>query len=272
MRAARRASCARRQRRAGFQPATAPVRAPARARRHSTAGLTLMEVLIAVTLLSLLSTGMVMAMRIGLNVYAKANTRLMNNRRVAGAQRILEQELQGLLPVVTTCAGQPVKFGFFQGEPQTMRLATTFSLDQGWRGQPQLAGLQVIPGQDGQGVRLVVNELRYTGPRAAGAFCAGMSYDPQLSRPVFHFLPIEANANSFVLADKLAYCRFSYYGPARDPHLPPVWTTQWAGPGWPQGVRVDMAPLVPDSAGLQPITVVAPISVYRSPEVAYDDH
>lgn len=56
-------------------------------------GVTLLEVLIAVTLLSLLSVAMVLAMRIGLNSYERAGTRLMDNRRVAGAQRILQDEI-----------------------------------------------------------------------------------------------------------------------------------------------------------------------------------
>ena len=231
-----------------------------------------MEVLVAVTLLSLLSTGMVMAMRIGLNVYSKTTTRLMDNRRVAGAQRILEQELQGLLPVVSTCAAMPIKFGFFQGEAQNMRLVTSFSLQQGWRGKPQLIGLLVIPGENDQGVRLVVNELSYTGPLTAGSLCTGMTTDLQLGRPIFHFLPLQPNANSFVLADKLAYCRFSYYGPGRDPNQPPIWTAQWAGTGWPHGIRVEMAPLTPDPSRLQPITVMAPIAIFRSPEVQYDGY
>lgn len=243
-----------------------------RSRRRATAGLTLMEVLVAITLLSLLSTGMVMAMRIGLNVYSKTTTHLMDSRRVAGAQRILEQQLQGLLPVVSTCAAMPLKFGFFQGEPATMLVVTSFSLQQGWRGRPQLVELTIIPGENDQGVRLVVNEIPYTGPRPAGALCTGMTTDPQLGRPIFHFLPVQPNPDSFVLADKLAYCRFSYYGPGRDPEKPPIWTTQWSGPGWPRGIRVEMAPLAPDPARLQPITVMAPISIFRSPEIQYDDN
>jgi len=55
-----------------------------------TAGVTLMELLIAVMLLSLLSVGLLFALRIGLNTYSKAQGKLMDNRRVAGAQRILE--------------------------------------------------------------------------------------------------------------------------------------------------------------------------------------
>jgi len=241
-------------------------------RRRRQRGLTLIEVLVAVTLLSLLSTGMVMALRIGLNVFAKANGRLMDNRRVAGAQRVLEQELEGLMPVVAPCAGVlNLKFGFFQGEPLNMRLVSTFSLDQGWRGRPQLLALMVIPGDEGQGIRLVVNETPYTGPLSAGALCAGQAPDPLTGRPLFRFLPMQPDAASFVLADKMAYCRFSYYGPGRSPNDPPLWSPQWHGPGWPWGIRVEMAPLQPDLARLQPITVMAPINIFRAPEIQYDD-
>lgn len=241
-------------------------------RRRRSAGVTLMEVLIAVTLLSLLTTGMVLAMRIGLNVFAKTNTRLMDNRRVAGAQRVLEQELAGLVPVVAACAGAPSKFGFFQGEPANMRLVTTFSLGQGWRGQPQLIELMVIPGEEGQGVRLIVNEIPYTGPRSAGAFCTGAGVDPMLGRVVFHFLPIRPTPDSFVLADRMAYCRFSYYAPGRTEADPPVWVTQWPGPKWPYGIRIEMAPLQPDPSRLQPITVMVPITIFRAPDIEYDDY
>ena len=41
------------------------------------AGVTLMEVLIAVTLLSLLSVGMLFAIRIGLSTFGKTNDKLM---------------------------------------------------------------------------------------------------------------------------------------------------------------------------------------------------
>src|SRR6185295_16876718 len=120
------------------------------------AGVTLMELMIAVTLLSLLSVGLLFALRIGLTAYSKTQTRLMDNRRVAGAQRILEQQLEGMMPVVAPCGAGPQGGGtntaFFQGEPQTMRLVSTFSLQQAWRGQPQILEVFQIPGADGRGV------------------------------------------------------------------------------------------------------------------------
>jgi prepilin-type N-terminal cleavage/methylation domain-containing protein len=228
-------------------------------------GVTLLEVLIAVTLLSLLSVAMFMAMRIGLNSFAKADTRLMDNRRVAGAQRIVEDEIEGMMPVMATCVGAAGGAGpripFFQGEPEVMRLVSAFSLQGGWRGQPQILEMFVIAGENGRGVRLVANETLYTGPLGAGRFCTG----PR------QFVPVNAGALSFVLADKLAYCRFAYLVPAASPGQLPQWKQLWTAPTWPLAVRIEMAPLEADPARVQPISVVAPVRVHRNPEIQYED-
>jgi hypothetical protein len=140
-----------------------------------------MEVVIAVTLLSMLSVGMLAAIRMGFDALHKTNTRLMENRRVAGAQRVLEQELGGFMPVKALCSRPnppPTPFVFFQGQPQSMRLVSTYSLEEAWRGQPRILELQVIPGDEGRGVRLIVNEIPYTGPLSAGQSCLGMGPIP----------------------------------------------------------------------------------------------
>jgi hypothetical protein len=234
-------------------------------RRRPTAGVTLMELLIAVVLLSLLSVGLMFALRIGFNAYSKTQTRLMDNRRVAGAQRILEQELEGLVPVVAQCGGGAEGGGtpaaFFQGEPDTMRLVSTFSLQGAWRGQPQILEVFVIPGADGRGVRLVVNEIPYQSPQAAGSSCLGPH----------KFFAASAGEKSFVLADKLDFCRFSYLEQPPDINSPLHWVPRFAGEDWPRAVRIEMAPLDPDPSRVQPITVVAPIHIMRRLEIPYAD-
>ncbi len=232
-------------------------------------GVSLLEVLIAITLLSLLSVGMLMSMRIGLQAFTKTDERLMENRRVAGAQRILEQQIEGLLPVTAGCApqgGPGVKFAFFGGTPNSLRLVSGFSLQGGWRGQPQILEMFVIPGDQGRGVRLVVNELPYTGPVSAGRFCVGIE---EGAIPIF--APPQAGPASFVLADQLAGCRFSYLVSARNPDEPDTWQPVWDRRGWPKAVRVEMAPLEPNPARLQPTTLTAPIRIYRSLELVYAD-
>lgn len=249
-------------------------------RRHSQAGTTLVEVLIAVTLLSLLSVAMAFALRIGINAYQKTTAKLMENRRVAGAQRILEEELEGLVPAVTPCGSVPPDqqpneswFPFFQAAPSVMRLVSTFSLQQAWRGSPRVLELFVIPRDDGPGVRLVVNELPYFGPLAAGRLCAVYPGDSGLGFRVPQFLPVNASTQSFVLADKLAFCRFTYLWnlPKPDPQHPVMWSPTPAGPGWPLAVRVEMAPLAADPATLQPLTVTAALHLHLSHLIPYGD-
>jgi hypothetical protein len=243
-------------------------------RRES--GTTLIEVLIAVTLLSLLSVGMVTAMRVGFMAFSKTTNKLMDDRRVAGAQRVVQEQLEGMMPVVAPCGDvpgtTPAKTAFFEGQPQTMRLVSAFSLQQGWRGQPQVLELFVIPGENGLGVRLVVNEIPYTGPAGTAQLCTGHSRDQLTGGNLAVFAPVQAGPNSFVLADKLAYCRFSYFTIPIDRTLLPHWTPQWTFSGWPYAVRIEMAPLDPDPSRLQPIAVTAPIHIHRSPEIQYVDY
>ena len=230
------------------------------------AGLTLMEVLIAVSLLSLLSVGMLIAMRVGLSAMAKANARLIDDRRVAGAQRILEQEIAGFMPVKALCGGADTQAPkssilFFQGEPQSMRFVSTYSVQQAWRGLPQILEFTVLPREDGKGVRLVVNEHVYSGPISAGAFCMGPA----------RFVPIQTGSGSFVLADNLAFCRFAYLAPPAPPLPAARWVPNRILPRWPLGVRVEMAPFQDDAARLRPVTVTQGIRITRSMEIEYVD-
>lgn len=251
-----------------------------RNRPHPERGVTLMEVLIAVSLLSLLSAGMLTAMRVGLDAMNKSNERLMSNRRVAGVQRIMVQQIAGFMPVMAQCLGTDPEsprsqMPFFQGEERTMRFVSTFSLDEAWRGLPRILEYMVIPGENGEGVRLVVNEIIYTGPRGAGLLCMGRGPDPMTGVPGPRFRPAQAGPHSFVLADKLAFCRFAYLEAppfGAPPMTPDRWRPDWVAAAWPLGVHIEMAPLEPDSARLQPVTITAPVPIRRSPQIPYGDY
>jgi prepilin-type N-terminal cleavage/methylation domain-containing protein len=235
--------------------------------RPAQRGVTLLELLIAVTLLSLLSVAMFTAMRLGLSAFTRADSKLMLNRRVAGAQRILQSQLEGLVPATALCgagpAGGGARYTFFQGDPAAMRLVSTFSLQGGWRGQPQILEIFVIPAEQ-RGVRLVVNEIPYTGSRGAGRLCTPGSNVPQ-------FLPVAAAPTSFVLADELVFCRFLYLGHAQDPNQPDLWSAAWRNNLLPLAVRIEMAPLDADPSRVQPTSITAPIYVRRDPEIPYED-
>ncbi len=241
--------------------------------RDSRAGLTLVEILIAVSLLSLLSAGMMVAMRLGLNTMDKVNARLIANRRVANSRGIIENELNGYIYSMADYRPQPLvvqSIPFFQMEPGAMRFVTSYSLQDGWRGRPQIAVLQVIPGDKGQGVRLIVNETPYTGPAQAGQNIEAIERDPA-GLPVVRYTAVLPGPQSFVLADKLAFCRFSYLEQRFvAPFL--VWRSDWVNPQQlPRGIRIEMAPLDAAPSDLHVTTVTAPVNVTRSPGEFYDD-
>jgi general secretion pathway protein J len=243
--------------------------------KRSRIGVTLIEVLIAVSLVSLLSVGILLALRVGMSALDKANRRLMDNRRVVATERILEQQLAGFMPVIALFAPSPeatgVKVPFFQGREQSMRFVSSYSLQEASRGLPQILEFQVIPGENGRGVRLVVNENIYTGPRSAGVFCLGPGADPELGGAAQRFVPIVVGPRSFVLADKLAECHFSYLGSRSDQDLE-QWLPAWTPINrWPLGIRIQIAPLDIDAGRLKPLTVTAPVRVNRDPNLEYGD-
>ncbi|MEJ5367947.1 MAG: prepilin-type N-terminal cleavage/methylation domain-containing protein [Bryobacteraceae bacterium] len=240
-------------------------------RRAHQGGLTLIEVLLAVTLVALLSSGMLYALRAGLTAMEAAERRIGSLRRAAGAQRILRQQIAGFLPVMARCGGSPVQEGgppvmFFQGLPGVARFVTRYSIQGGARGRPQVVELFVAPRPEG-GVRLLVNEIPYTGPAGAGFLCAPPAPDPATGG----FLPVfpapQPGPGSFVLADRLAACRFLYL---EDDGLSPArWVEAWRRPDlWPSAIRVEMAPLDPASATAA--TVTALIRQSRLPGEQYE--
>jgi prepilin-type N-terminal cleavage/methylation domain-containing protein len=236
-------------------------------------GFTLIEVLIAVSLLGLLSVAMLFALRIALNSEQKTGAKLMDNRRMVGAQRALEQELNGFMPVQALWTGPEggfQKIPFFGGDEISMRFVSSYSLNEAHRGLPQLLEFQVIAGDSGGGVRLFVNELPYRGGASAGARIAGLEPDETgTMHPVF--FPIVPGGGSFVLADRLAYCRMLFQEEVQLPAPHREWRSNWVSRKWPLAVRIEMAPLETDPTRLHPVTVTTPIRAARSLDVTYHD-
>jgi hypothetical protein len=240
---------------------------------NSRAGITLIEVLIAVSLLSLLSVGMLIAMRLGFNTLEKTDAHLVQNRKVVNVRQIVENEISGFIFTQAQWRRDPltvVGVPFRQFDLSSMRFVTSYSLQDAGRGRMQIAALQVIPGEDNIGVRLIVNETPYTGPAQAGLMIAGIEPDPVTGAAVIHYLPITAGSESFVLADKLAYCRFSFLEPRLDPPFR-VWRPNWVLNTLPLGIRIEMAPLANTASETQMSTITATLPVNVIPGFRYTD-
>jgi prepilin-type N-terminal cleavage/methylation domain-containing protein len=239
-----------------------------RNRKPLESGVTLLEILVAVSLLSLLSVGVLVAMRIGLSTMDKTDAHLVQNRRVSNVRKIIENEIDGF--TFTRADWRPAPdviqtAPFMQWEAQSMRFVTAYSLQDAWRGRARIVALQVIPGERGAGVRLIVNEVPYTGPAQAGQSIVG------IDEAGVHFAPILPGAQSFVLADRLAFCRFSYLEPRPEPPFR-IWRPDWIRRSLlPLGIRIEMAPLDITPAELHVATVTVSLSVNRDPDFYYAD-
>jgi hypothetical protein len=235
----------------------------ARNRKRNEAGVTLIELMIAITLVAAISTGMLMAMRTSLITLEKVDARLQSNRRVMGVEQILSRQLGGVMPVLGACqtpdGGASGRIAVFNGTEQTLHLVSTYSLAEGARGYPRVLEYQVIPA-DGGGLRLIVNEYLYSGPASTSPLCQNRV-----------FLPVQVKPDSFVLADRLAYCRFKYR--QRVPGSPRggAWVQFWNQTDLPSAVRIEMAPLTPDPARLPLVNVTVPIHITREVGAPYAD-
>jgi hypothetical protein len=236
--------------------------------------MSLMEVLVAMTLLSGLAAAILFSLRIGLSSMERGNSKLLMNRRVMGVERIFQQQIAGLIPAKVDCPantqGAMTTVPFFEGEPDNMRFVSSYSLQEANRGYPQILEFQVIPGEGGRGVRLVVNEILYAGPFSVNALCDGVVPDPSVGGMAARLRPITVGTHSFVLADKLQFCRFFYKEVPPAPQ-PERWLEHWGKARIPMAIRVEMGPLDPDTGKLQLVGMTEPVRVNRDVLTRYNE-
>jgi len=220
--------------------------------REKQRGFTLIELMIAVTLVAAISTGMLMAMRTGLLTLEKVEGRLQDNRRVVSVQQMLVRQLSSVMPSVGDCGGK--RGSLFSGTDQRVQMVTSYSLANGARGYPQFIDLEVLPDPQG-GLRLVENEHFYFSPSSTSPFCAPQGFTPQ----------------SFEVARGLALCRISYREYIPDSADGGKWLAAWNRTDLPGALKIEMRPLRADPAHLTLQTVSIPIRVNRLVMGQYDD-
>ncbi len=239
-----------------------------RPRNSQRTGITLVETLVALTLLGMLSLGLVTALQIGIGAWQDSREAVSLDRRIANANRLLHAELAGLVPIL---AEPPPhrrdipSFPFFHGEPEAMRFVSSYSLAAGVRSGLRIVELSVIPDGEG-GRRLILNELPYWGPQSVGGFVLEAVPDRMsFSGRRMIFAPIRARADSLIAADRLSVCRFSYLRYPREGKAPGEWIPVWDDlQNVPVAVRLEMAPAAV-KAGLQPVTITAQIRAEYEP-------
>lgn len=227
-------------------------------KRNPEAGFTLIETLIAITLLSAVVTGMLIALNNGLLTLDRVDERLLANRRAVGMDALLHNQIAGAMPVAGFCS--KVRGPIFRGQSSAMLMVSSYSMNEGARGYPRILYYQALP-DDGGTFRLVVHEFPYSGPASTDALCQGRS----------DLLPLGEGAQTFTIARGLAYCRFQYQRMNPLTGLGDVWVDLWDRLDLPNAVRIDMAParVSPDAMPMLALTV--PLRVTRYYQETYAD-
>ena len=225
----------------------------------SAAGMSLIEITVAVALLGLLSAGIFTAFQVGASSWQSARDRLMLDRRIATANAILHGTLSGIVPIrAEVPPGRPEqgrRFAFFQGEPRSMRFVTTYSVTTGVRGGLLITEVQVVGHEEG--LRVLLNQSPYLGPRSAGFFAAGFIREPLSGRERARYIAIRPRATSLIIVDDLRECRFEFLEQPPGVELPTNWVPEWTDLlRLPEAVAIHVVPNRGD-ARLRPISVIA---------------
>lgn len=222
------------------------------------AGVTLLELLVSITIVSLLATTALFAWRVGVSGWEKASVQLERDRTVLAVHQLVTEQIASMTPYQA-----PLERGgrvmFFQGEAETARFVSRYSLTH--RAASGLYLVEYHVTEQGNGTRqLLFREEPVWGLEELGAKIAGRETESGVMRT--RFLPFEGGAAAVVLLEGLEECRFEYYQPAT-PGRPGRWTSEWIGNAneVPSAMRI-YAMTGEDSGNLKPVTITAMVRNY----------
>ena len=178
-------------------------------------GFTLLEILVAVTLLGLLMVALFGGVRLGVRAWEASGSRVDSDARLTAVQDFLRERLtQARLPSAVAAAGEAGPA--FRGEPDRLSFVT-------------LMPEHLDPGLDRMTLGLTA--------AADGAdlsvrwWPAALGDDPAAARD---------SVRSRVLIARVAGLHLAYFG-ARGPNQPPAWSEVWDQPQLPLLVRVQLS-------------------------------
>ncbi len=245
-----------------------------REQKNAEAGVTLLELLVSVTIVSLLATTALFAWRAGISAWEKAGTQLEEDRRVLAVHQLLQEQIASMVPYEARAErGRTV---FFQGEGQTARFISRYSLQQRSASGLFLVEYHVTAQPDPTpatpldpagdkplrpGKRLLLRETPVRGSEDLGALIGDIEPQPdgfRLRLPVF-----ERDASTVVLLEGLQDCRFEYFRltPNAAPDGPlGTWTDEWVSRAneVPAALRLHIVS-AEDLGDLKPGTIVVGI-------------
>jgi prepilin-type N-terminal cleavage/methylation domain-containing protein len=224
-------------------------------------GFTLIELIISITLIAAIATGLLVSMHTSLLALERVQARLDQNRRATTLRELVYRQLGGAMPVAGRCSGSVAPV--FRGTATQLLMVSSYSLAEGARGYPRVVSYRAEPEPAGT-VRLVADEFLFSGPFGSDPYCA----------PGGAIRPIAATARTVVIASGLAYCRFSYsmLNPLLGMPLDSPWRDAWIFPDLPAAIRIDLAPAAADPGAMPVVPFTVRLHLNRQYGEVYADN
>ena len=229
-----------------------------KAETHAWGGFTPLALLLLVSLMIAVVAFIIFVERSERRIPIQSAKRVVGRsiRQASNSFLPLKVNSGGVMPVMSDCGGAG-RIPIFLGTSDALRLVTSYSMAEGARGYPQFDEFRVVRGDEG--VRLIVTEHLYTSPSSTAPFCGG-------EQPM-----VDINPSSFIVADRLASCVFSYRETLPDAPPSAKWLPGWDKAELPGAVKIEMTPLDSSPALLPVMNVTVPIHVTRQVRPTYDD-
>lgn len=199
-----------------------PRRGPAVRTPWASAGFTLLELLVAMTVVSLLATSVLFSWRVASSAWQKVNNRLETDRTILATYQLLQEQMAAMIPYPARTL-QGTRELFFQGEPDAARFVSRYSLARRARSGLYAIEYQVEQETDGS-KQLLLRETPLTGSDALSEVLLGAEIGPE--GKILKFRPFERDSQVVVLFENLQECRFEYYRPGAGQELE-GWVEQW---------------------------------------------
>jgi len=177
-------------------------------RNRSAAGLTLLEVVVAITISGLVALAALASMRIGMRAWEKEQSAVFDMRRVASVQDILHLQLSNLLlrNIVVEVFERRQQMPFFLAEGNRLVFLTSYSALARGRGGIVVADY-LAEQQPDQTWKLWLDERLALDDQHLAGWVAGIRSTPDGFWPVLR--PFD-KARPLLLWEGLRECRFQY--------------------------------------------------------------
>jgi prepilin-type N-terminal cleavage/methylation domain-containing protein len=206
-------------------------------------GFTLMELLVSMTLMSILTVAVFMGFRMGFNAWNKSEEAMEKTRQVHIALDLLSRQIGSLVPCYSKQKAEenPVDLPIYQGEVNGMRFVSNFSALHRGAGGARLVEYFVTPSTDSQTKTLWVNERELPDDTALSDWMFAAISRQTDGSPLITYREFFRRPEAIPLVENLKAAEFRYLErPSLD--VPPGGVETPASPvnqtPWPAGVEI----------------------------------